>query len=74
MEIKKNLPEEINKMLEEHKKEVETNGGKFTNEKYYLECIQYYDYTEKYYNNPLTLKELKEKFTDIKRGYYIWGY
>ena len=32
--LKKRTPEEITKILEEHKKEVETNGGKFTNEKY----------------------------------------
>ena len=70
--LKKRTPEEINKILEEHKKEVETNGGKFTNEKYYLERIQYYDYTEKYYDNPLTLKELTEKFADIK-GDIIYG-
>ena len=70
--LNKRTPEEINKMIEEHRKEVEAKGWKFTNVKSYVECIQYYGYDEKYYDNPLTLKELKEKFTNIK-GDIIYG-
>lgn len=70
--LNKRTPEEIDKMVEEHKKEVEAIGWKFTNIESYIEGIQYYGYIEKYYDNPLTLKELKEKFTDVK-GDIIYG-
>lgn len=72
MEIKKRTPEEINKIIEEDKKEVEAKGYKFINSNSYIESIQYYNYKEKYFDNPLTLKELTEKFTDIK-AHIIYG-
>ena len=70
--LNKRTPEEIDKLVEEHRKEVEAQGWKFTNIESYVESIQYYGYIEKYYEHPLTLKELKEKFTDVK-GDIIYG-
>lgn len=70
--LKKRTPEEINKIIEEDKKEVEAKGYKFINSNSYIESIQYYNYKEKYFDNPLTLKELTEKFTDIK-AHIIYG-
>ena len=70
--LNKRTPEEINKMVEERRKEVEAKGWIFTGAESYAERIQYYGYDEKYYDNPLTLNELKEKFTGIK-GNIIYG-
>ena len=70
--LNKRTPEEIDKLVEEHRKEVEAQGWKFTHIESYVESIQYYGYIEKYYEHPLTLKELKEKFTDVK-GDIIYG-
>ena len=69
--LKERTPEEIDKMVEEYK-----NGS--TKDDYrpivsvYRESIKYYGYDEKYFDNPLTLKELKEKFSNIK-GDIIYG-
>ena len=68
----KEPPEEIDKLVEEHRKEVEARGWEFTNIESYVESIQYYGYIEKYNDNPFTLKELKEKFTNVK-GDIIYG-
>lgn len=70
--LNKRTPEEIDKMVEEERKEVEARGWKFTGAKSYAESIQYYGYDEKYFDNPLTLKELKEKFSNVK-GDIIYG-
>lgn len=70
--LNKRTPEEIDKMVEEHRKEVEAKGWKFTGRDSYAERVQYYGYDEKYYDNPLTLKELKEKFSNVK-GDIIYG-
>lgn len=70
--LNKRTPEEIDKMVEEYRKEVEGKGWKFTGAKSYAESIQYYGYDEKYFDNPLTLKELKEKFSNVK-GDIIYG-
>jgi len=70
--INKRTPEEIDKMVEEHRKEVEAHGWKFVNVESYIESIQYYGYIEKYSDNPFTLKEIKEKFHNIK-GDIIYG-
>lgn len=69
--LKERTPEEIDKMVEEYK-----NGS--TKDDYrpivsvYRESIKYYGYDKKYFDNPLTLKELKEKFSNIK-GDIIYG-
>lgn len=70
--LNKRTPEEINKIVEEHRKEVEAQGWKFVNINSYIESIEYYGYDEKYWENPLTLKELKEKFSNV-RGDIIYG-
>ena len=70
--LNKRTPEEIDKMVEEHRKEVEAIGWQFVNINSYIESIQYYGYIEKYFDNPLTLKELKEKFSNVK-GDIIYG-
>ena len=69
--LNERTPEEIDKMVEEYK-----NGS--TKDDYrpivsvYRESIKYYGYDEKYFDNPLTLKELKEKFSNVK-GDIIYG-
>ena len=70
--LNKRTPEEIDKMVEEERAEVEAKGWKFTGAKSYVDSIQYYGYIEKYNDNPFTLKELKEKFTNVK-GDIIYG-
>lgn len=70
--LNKRTPEEIDKIIEKHRKEVEAQGWKFVNEEGWRDSELYYGYDEKYFDNPLTLKELKEKFSNVK-GNIIYG-
>ena len=58
--INKRTPEEIDKIVEEHRKEVEAHGWKFTNVESYVESIQYYGYIENYSDNPSIKREYQK--------------
>jgi len=64
--------EEIDKMVEEYKNRSTNKDDYRPIVSVYRESIKYYGYIEKYYEHPLTLKEIKEKFSNVK-GDIIYG-
>ena len=62
--LKERTSEEIEEMVKEEKMKSVVNGFKFY-EVGFRESIKYYEYQD-YYKNPLTIKEIKEQFGNLK--------